>query len=141
MRDLRGADRAFRELFAETIQNPARFLRQPRGFLRGGTPATAFLADFALPLPARRSRTACSEGGHTPRHPAPSPGATLPRKGAAPAPLSRAPVLRGRLRVERLDPILMLPVEWGESLRRIALPLARTELLVAYICILLFIKS
>lgn len=100
---------AFGELFPETIQNPACFLRPPNGFLRESTPATVSLADFALPLPVWRSRTVCSEGGHTPQHSAsalPSHGREQPQP-----PLSGAPVLRGRLRVVRLDPIVKLSVE------------------------------
>lgn len=38
----------------------------------------------------------------------------------------------------RLDPLVTLPVEWGESLGRIALPLARTEFPVAFVCISFF---
>ena len=42
--------------------------------------------------------------------------------------LSGTLILRGSLRVVHLDPILTLPLERGESLGRIALPLARIAL-------------
>lgn len=131
---LRGGGRRRLKSFFQKLSGTERsFCERPKGFVKEGTPAIAFLDD--LPFLSRHGdpRTACSEGGHTPQHPGSvSPSRRSSGGGERPQPrLCGARVLKGRLRAQRLDhsptPPPTLPVEWGESLGRIVLPLARTE--------------
>lgn len=97
VRDLRGGDRRrWESFFPETIQNPARFLRPPGGFLREDNPQQLLFSQTWLFLSRR--------GDHVPRapraatHPNTQPRGHSPGGGERPRPpLSGARVLRGRL--------------------------------------------
>lgn len=94
---MRGGDRRrWESFFPETIQNPARFLRPPGGFLREDNPQQLLFSQTWLFLSRR--------GDHVPRapraatHPNTQPRCHSPGGGERPQPpLSGAPVLRGRL--------------------------------------------
>lgn len=131
---------ALGELFPETLRSPARFLRPPHRISQEKAPQQFFSSRLCSFLSRRGDpRTACSEGGHTSQHPA-SVAASLGGERLHP-PLSGAPVLRERLSLAPLDPLVTLPVEWDENLGRIVLQRARTEFCLISVCILLFIMS
>lgn len=130
---------ALGELFPETLRSPARFLRPPHRISQEKAPQQFFSCRLCSFLSRRGDpRTACSEGGHTSQHPASVP--PLSEERLQP-PLSGLPVLRERLSLAPLDPLVTLPVEWDECLGRIVLPLTRTEFCPIFVCILLFIMS